>query len=239
MRGTSRKPETGLDRLDYVLLALIGCLGLVWVRLFFIYTAVTAGCAEHIASFGYVATGWLQGQTVWSLLYAIAVLSALFCLTVAATRHRPLLSAATVFRIILLIGFILIALMFRSLVSPDPRPPDGIIRLTVTESGVFFDPPRRENVFIHNNPNDRTLFIQNACVFVDRNKIVVAEPSMQVDSKISILFESLFGRKGALIARYQSHQLYLDMSETDRSLILDAIPVKPALKDWRYQPPQL
>lgn len=100
----------------------MGSLGLVWIRLFFIYAVVTSPCAEQIASFGYIQSGWLAGQTVWSMLYASSALATLFCLTVILCRHNKKYPVVTIFRQTLLVGFGLLAITTRSLVVEDPNP---------------------------------------------------------------------------------------------------------------------
>jgi len=248
-RTTARRSKRGklrqhidvvnIDVLDYVLLALMGCLGLVWVRLFFIYAVVNAGCAEQIASFGYIGEGWLKGHSVWSLLYIIAVLASVFCLTIAVTQRRGASFSIKLFRVILLVGFTLLALMFRSLVIDDPRPPDGVVYLIVTENDLYFYPIKSRHSVYRDNFDEDVLLMEGACIFLDRNMIVTAKRSMRDTSKIGVLFGSLFGKKGALIATHQSAQYYFEIGDNDISKILEAMPMQPPLEQWQHHPPNV
>lgn len=148
------KKADDFDTFDYVLLTLLACLGLVWARIFFMFAVVTSPCAEHIASFGCVSSGWLAGQTVWSMLYGASALATVFCFTVIITCHSGKHSVATLFRQVLFVGFGLLTLATRSLVIEDPLPPDGLVLINHSAESLSQFPISREALLTFDTPDD-------------------------------------------------------------------------------------
>ncbi|WP_298915393.1 hypothetical protein [uncultured Algimonas sp.] len=69
-----------------------------------VYSVSSAACAEQIAAFGAIGSGWLAGQTAWPLLFLCSCLSALYALTVIAARWNGRVGTLLL-RLVLLIGF--------------------------------------------------------------------------------------------------------------------------------------
>lgn len=223
------------DPLDYVLLCLMGCLGLVWIRIFFIYVVVSTPCAEQIASFGYVSSGWLAGQTVWSLLYATSALAATFCLTVTITHHDQKKPAITVFRQVLLVGFGLLTLTVRSVVIEDPLPPDGFVRVNLTADAVYGPSLMNRSLLDFDSFSDVRRMNRPACLYVKRQLLILPHSYGRYEtlSKNEFLW-GLF-KKGSMINMHKSGQIYLDVSDDDWPLFLDALQVDVTIYKWDGQ----
>lgn len=221
------KYNEGFDTFDYVLLTLLACLGLVWARMFFMFAVVTAPCAEHIASFGYVASGWLAGHTVWSLLYGISGLALLFSVLVALLYTHPGRPVITVFRIAMVCGFLLMTLMFRGLVIDNPMPVDGVVKVNPS-SDAFNQWSIIREAALDFEGFDEVLFMgRSACVFIRRQVLVVSDRFLiegPQDESLTVLSAL---EKGIFIKRLQSSQAYLDISDEDLPVIIDRM--KPTL----------
>lgn len=224
--------DGGFESLDYVLLCLIGCLGLVWIRLFFIYSVVPAPCAEQIASFGYVSSGWLAGQTVWSMLYATSALATLFCLTVTVTRHDPKNLTITVFRQILLVGFGLLTLTVRSVVIEDPLPPDGFVRVNLSADAVARAPLADRTLLDFESFEQVRRMSRPACLYVKRQQQILPHSYGTYASPDK--HEFLWGliEKGSFINAHMSGQVYLDIPDIDWPLFLDALQRDVTVYKW-------
>lgn len=213
----------------------MGCLGLVWVRLFFIYVVVTASCAEHIASFGYVSSGWLEGQTVWSLLYATSALATLFCLTVTVTHHDPKNLTITVFRQILLVGFALLTLAVRSVVIEDPLPPDGFVRVNLSADAVARAPLVDRALLDFESFEELRRMSRPACLYEKRQQVILPHSygAIALPSKYEFLWGLI--EKGSFINAHMSGQVYLDVPDSDWPLFLDALQRDVTIYKWDGQ----
>ena len=210
----------GFDSFDYVMLTLLSCLGLVWVRMFFMFVAVTASCAENYASFGFVESGWLAGQTAWSLLFGISALSLIFSLLIVLLGTRPERSAVAVFRISMVCGFLLMTLMFRALVINDAMPADGLVKVNA-HTGVFQRSPiKRDEILEFRNFEEEVSLGYSACVYTQRQVLIVPEIFLlETPAPESFKLLSVF-EKGILIKRLQASQAYLDISDDDLPFII-------------------
>jgi hypothetical protein len=213
----------------------MGCLGLVWIRLFFIYVVVSTPCAEQIASFGYVSAGWLAGHTVWSLLYTTSALATAFCLTVTLALHDPKKPAMTIFRQLLLVGFGLLTLTVRSLVIEDPLPPDGFVRVNLSSDAVAGAPLVDRSLLDFDSFYDVRRTSRPACLYVTRQLLILPHSYGYYESasKIELLW-TLF-EKGSLINLQKSGQVYLDISDRDWPSFLDALQRDVTIYKWDGQ----
>jgi hypothetical protein len=230
-KGLVRRDQ-GIDAFDYALLTLLSCLGLVWVRMFFMFAAVTAACAEHYASFGYVESGWLAGQTAWSLLYGTSALSLIFSLLIVLLYTRPERSAVAVFRIAMVCGFLLITLLFRALVIDDAMPPDGFVQVNAHTGAFQRSPIKRDEILEFRNFEEVVTLGYSACVYTQRQVLIVPEIFLvETPAPESVKLSSAL-EKGILIKRFQASQVYLDIADDDLPLIISRMQTDMSSSGW-------
>lgn len=211
----SRRSISGFDPLDFGLMAVLTCLGLVWCRIFFIFAVVTSTCAEQIAALAYVESGWLSGQTVWSLLFGVSIIAGLHALTVTILYSGSVKWSVVTFRITTVCGFLMMSLLFRALIVEGIQPPDGIVFINTGPSQLNTGPNSTPNSIKYDSGGDSKPVELSVCVFVARKTIVIPDSKLNItDRNLENHPISVF-EKGVLIKRLQQHQTYLDLSEND------------------------
>jgi hypothetical protein len=183
--------------------------------------------------FFYIESGWLTGQTIWSLLYGTTVLATIFCVLIVILHTRQVRRALLTFRIISLCGFILLTFLFRGLVVDNPTPPDGLVLIDRYSESLTTWPVSARTVLEFDSIDDLYTSGRPACVFIDKNTLVIPEIFMEGDGrqKRSPFWAAM--EKGALIRRLQSHQTNLYIPDSELEPFRDALAVKTPLYGWR------
>ena len=209
-----------------------------------IYPMATAGCAEHVLTFGYIDNGPLTGETAWSLLAWTLFLGSAFIATHAVTapfRTARADGLVTAMRTALACGMAALGLTVFQLTRLDIAPPDHVVPVqldytALQRSGVFGDDVIRV-LDAQDVPFAMTLDTK-ACLYVDRQAMVIplSGPD-QVDQHIG---GPLMLSPGQLHAHLNA-QPVVSLSDDELAHYLDYVRARQfALEnpDMKYLPPR-
>lgn len=216
-RGRYNKRTAGSALLsveDWILLILLACLGLVWSRILFLFTAMSSACAEQYAVMGYVETGWLAGHTIWSMLFWVTCLSAAYAQVVIITFPNNRLSTL-VFRILILSGFLLLAVGFRMMMVHQPVRPDGQVMINWK-----YDPWDKHGGLNPDFIKFETLheyfeYGRPACLLVRNRSLVLPKMSSGWRGRRQHVFADQSTLEGLLIEAHKDSQVYIPLSDQE------------------------
>lgn len=240
-RRQARRPAREASLLaieDWILLTLLSCLGLVWSRLIFVFAAMTSACAEQYAVMGLVETGWLKGQTVWSLLFWTTCLASVYTMIVIITQ-RSKRWTTLMFRILMLSGFMLIGIGFRMMVVDNPVRPAGIV-MTNHHAPIWDDAGRfNRNYVMFQTVEEIWGSGRPACLLERRQQLVLPNISQGWRYRRQNVLTDRTGLKGLLIEAHKDSQIYIDLSDSDYEFLEKFMIDEISVNNWPLPWPQI